>query len=133
MPAATSVIRPFLRHNTRLVREVEDLESRSRRRDILGQMTRCCSSFTTSVCRRTSCTAYTVGRLQAWLKKRPAGGAGRLRMSRDLLLARDPGGNLGAQFPDDLDWEDMRFRLSYQFRAGRRGRRGLGHGAGGRC
>jgi len=34
------------------------------------------------------------------------------------LLAKELGSGLGEQFPDHLDWHDMRFKLSYQFEPG---------------
>ena len=39
-------------------------------------------------------------------------------MTREDVLARDPGGALGGQFPDVLEWRDMRFKLSYAFEPG---------------
>jgi ATP-dependent helicase HrpA len=59
---------------------------------------------------------YTAGRLQSWLKREPDADR-RLRMQRELLLARDPGA-LEQQFPDHLQCEDMRYRLSYRFEPG---------------
>ena len=77
-------------------------------------MNRFCTSFMTSDYPQ---DAYTAGRLQGWLKRHPQAEAG-LRMKREDLVARDPGANLAEQFPDHLDWEDVQFRLSYQFEPG---------------
>ena len=104
---------PFLKHNQRLVRELEELESRTRRRDILVDEQVVYEFYAD----RLPEDAYTAGRLQGWMKREPAAAAG-LRMHRENLLARDPGSNLEQQFPDHLVWEDMRFRLSYQFEPG---------------
>ncbi len=104
---------PFLKHNQRLVRELEELESRTRRRDILVDEQVLYEFYDTRLPR----DAYTAGRLQGWLKRDPAAAAG-LHMRREDLMARDPGANLGEQFPDHLDWEDVQFRLSYQFEPG---------------
>ncbi|MFT6956710.1 MAG: ATP-dependent helicase HrpA [Halieaceae bacterium] len=103
----------FLKHNQRLVREVEELESRTRRRDILAE-DRVLFEFYDE---RLPEDAYTAAHLEAWIKDNPGADAG-LCISRDMLLARDPGEALGEQFPDHLDWEDMRYRLSYQFEPG---------------
>jgi len=103
----------FLKHNQRLVREVEELESRTRRRDILVDEEALFSFYD----ERLPEDAYTLGRLRGWLKHHPQAAAG-LRLKRENLLARDPGADLGEQFPDHLDWEDMQFRLSYQFEPG---------------
>ena len=104
---------PFLKHNQRLVRELEELESRTRRRDILVDEEVVFEFYAS----RLPQDAYTAGRLQGWLKREPAAAAG-LRMQREDLLARDPGLNLGEQFPDQLAWEDLRLRLTYQFEPG---------------
>ena len=103
----------FLKHNQRLVRELEDLESRTRRRDILVDEQVLYEFYD----QRLPEDAYTAGRLQGWLKRHPQAAAG-LRMKREDLVARDPGANLAEQFPDRLDWEDVQFRLSYQFEPG---------------
>jgi len=103
----------FLKHNQRQVRELEELESRTRRRDILVDEQVLFEFYD----ERLPPDAYTAGRLQAWLKRQPEAAAS-LRLSREDLLARDPGAGLGEQFPDQLDWEDMRFRLSYRFEPG---------------
>mgnify|MGYP001823658703 CR=1 FL=1 len=41
-----------------------------------------------------------------------------LRLQRADLVARDPGADLSEQFPDQLVWEDLQFRLTYQFEPG---------------
>jgi ATP-dependent helicase HrpA len=104
----------FLKHNLRLVRELEELESRTRRRDILVDEHALFEFYD----ERLPADAYTAGRLQGWLKRQPGADAS-LRMQRDTVLARDPGAELGDQFPDHLVFEDMRFRLSYQFEPGK--------------
>ena len=104
----------FLKHNQRLVRELEELESRTRRRDILADDQVLFEFYD----QRLPDDAYTAGRLQAWLKRHPDAAEG-LKLSREALLARDPGGEVGEQFPDELQWEDMRFKLSYRFEPGK--------------
>jgi ATP-dependent helicase HrpA len=103
----------FLKHNQRQVRELEELESRTRRRDILVDEQVLFEFYD----ERLPSDIYTAGRLQGWLKRQP-GAEASLRLAREDLLARDPGADLGEQFPDHLEWEDMRFRLSYQFEPG---------------
>ncbi len=103
----------FLKHNQRLVREVEELESRSRRRDILAD-DRVLFEFYDE---RLPADVVTAAHLEAWLKDHQDGDAS-LRVSRELLITRDPGDSLGEQFPDQLTWEDVNYRLSYQFEPG---------------
>ncbi len=104
---------PFLRHNLRCVREVEELESRTRRRDILvpeqGQFEFYAARIPVDI--------VTASRLQAWLKRdREADRL--LRFDRDTLYAVDPGAGLEAQFPDHLTFEDLRLPLRYTFEPG---------------
>ncbi len=103
----------FLKHNRRLVREIEDLESRSRRRDLLVDEQALYSFYD----ERMPPDIYTASRLASWLKKEPQAEKS-LYMSREVLLARDPGAALGGQFPDLLEWRDLRLRLSYAFEPG---------------
>jgi len=103
----------FLKHNRRLVRELEDLEARTRRRDILADEQVLFEFYN----ERLPDDAYTAGRLNSWLKANPKAESG-LRISRETLLANSPGGQLAGQFPDHLEWQDMRFSLTYQFEPG---------------
>ena len=104
----------FLKHNQRLVRELEELESRTRRRDILVDEQVLFEFYDAKL----PDDAYTAGRLQSWLKRNPDAERG-MHMTRETLLARDPGTAVGEQFPDHLAWEDIRFNLSYQFDPGK--------------
>ena len=103
----------FLKHNLRLVREVEELESRTRRRDILVEEQALFEFYD----ERLPDDMYTAASLKSWIKRNPEAEQG-LYMRRDELIARDPGAGVGEQFPDHLDWEDMRFKLTYQFEPG---------------
>jgi ATP-dependent helicase HrpA len=106
----------FLKHNRRLALEVEELESRTRRRDILVDE-QAVFDFYHQRLPEDICTANS---LRIWLKRNPEGER-RLFMTREELVARDPGAEVGDQFPDHLSWEDMRFTLSYQFEPGQTG------------
>ena len=103
----------FLKHNRRLVQELEELESRTRRRDILVDEQALFDFYNERLPEK----LYTATSLQSWLKRNPEAERS-LYMTREVLVARDPGSAVGEQFPDHLDWEDMRFRLSYQFEPG---------------
>ncbi|GHD27404.1 ATP-dependent RNA helicase HrpA [Parahalioglobus pacificus] len=103
----------FLRANLALVKEVEDLESRTRRRDILVDENVLYAFYE----ERLPATLYTTRQLASWLK-RHAAQAKALEIDRGLLMARDPGAELGQQFPDSLEWEGTNYALSYQFEPG---------------
>ena len=104
----------FLRHNLGVVKALEELESRTRRRDIMADE----QVLFTFYDERLPDDAYTAGRLRSWLQRNPEADAS-LRIERETLLARDPGGAVGEQFPDHLDWHDMRLALSYRFEPGK--------------
>ncbi len=103
----------FLKHNQRLVRELEDLEARTRRRDILADEQILFNFYD----ERLPGNIYTASRLQSWLKRHSKADAD-LRLQRETLLAKELGSGLEEQFPNHLQWHDMRFKLSYQFEPG---------------
>ena len=103
----------FLQHNRKLVQELENLESRARRRDILVAEQAQFDFYD----ERLPADIHTANGLRSWLKRHPREARG-LFMTREGLLARDPGAAFGEQFPDHLDFEDLHFRLSYQFEPG---------------
>ena len=55
--------------------------------------------------------------LDKWLR-RDETAAQSLRMNREQVLTRDPGGEVEAQFPKTLTVGDISFQLSYQFEPG---------------
>lgn len=100
----------FLKHNLRLRREVEDLESRLRRRDLLVDE----DALFNFYAERLPADIDNAATLAAYVKQH---GDGPLRMDRSSLLTRDPG-SLVDQFPDRLEHEGQAYRLSYQFSPG---------------
>jgi ATP-dependent helicase HrpA len=103
----------FLKHNLRLQREVEDLESRARRRDLLvdeDTLYRFYDELLPSLATNTTS-------LVAWVKEDPSRGEA-LKLRREQLLTRDPGALTDA-FPDRLEWEGQSYRLTYQFSPGK--------------
>jgi ATP-dependent helicase HrpA len=103
----------FLKHNLRLQREVEDLESRARRRDLLVDEEVLFRFYDERLpAQVTNATA-----LDSWLKD-DAARVELLKVKREQLLTRDPGA-LTQSFPDRLDWEGQSYRLSYQFSPGK--------------
>ncbi|WOJ95509.1 ATP-dependent RNA helicase HrpA [Congregibacter brevis] len=103
----------FLKYNLRLQREVEDLESRVRRRDLLVDEETLFQFYD----ERLPANATNTTSLSAWLKeddKRTE----LLKLRREQLLTRDPGALTDA-FPDRLEWEGQSYKLSYQFSPGK--------------
>ncbi len=104
----------FSKHNQRMVKELEDMESRTRRRDILVDE----HSLYAFYDARLPSDICTASSLRTWLKRNPER-ARALFMTRDELVARDPGA-ISDQYPDHVEWEGTRFSLAYQFEPGKR-------------
>lgn len=113
IPGRLQRLPEFLRQNRALVQELENLESRTRRRDILVDEHTLFEFYD----ERLPADIHTVSRLQSWLK-RDQSAAQSVTMSKELLLARDPGDSVGDQFPNHLEYEDLRLKLTYQFEPG---------------
>ena len=103
----------FLKHNLKLIRSVEELESRVRRRDLLVDEEVLFQFYD----ERLTAEVNSAARLDKWLRKTPEADA-MLRLERSQVLTRDPGGEVEAQFPKTLQHGDIEFRLSYQFEPG---------------
>ena len=103
----------FLRHNRALVAELEALESKVRRRDLVVDEQALFDFYD----ERLPGNITTLGRLKGWLKAEPEA-AGLLRMDRQHLLLRSLDEALGNQFPDSLHWQDLELALSYHFEPG---------------
>jgi len=106
---------PFLKHNLRLVRDVEGLESRLRRRDLLVDDEQLLRFYD----ERVPETVTNAAALLSWLKK-DADADRSLRLERDALLLRDPG-PVADDFPDRLLWDGQEYRLRYEFAPGEAG------------
>jgi ATP-dependent helicase HrpA len=104
---------PFLKHNRSLVAELEDLESRVRRRDLVVDEQTIFQFYD----ERLPDSITTATRLASWLK-RDASAAQSLHMGREQLLLRQLDEELGDQFPDHLEWEDIQLALHYHFEPG---------------
>jgi ATP-dependent helicase HrpA len=103
----------FLRHNQALVTELQELESRFRRRDIVVDDQALYNFYD----ERLPDNITTLGRLAGWLKKdRKADQL--LRLGREQLMLRAVDEDLGEQFPDALRWQDLELPLSYHFEPG---------------
>ncbi|MEM9255049.1 MAG: ATP-dependent RNA helicase HrpA [Pseudomonadota bacterium] len=103
----------FLEANRALAKEIEALEARTRRRDLLADEEVQFRFYD----ERLPAEMYTTGRLVGWLKQKPSLDAS-LRMPRELLLVRDPDTDWQAQFPGELQFADLSFTLDYCFEPG---------------
>ena len=104
----------FLKANLALIRSVQELESRARRRDLLVDEDQLFQFYD----QRLPSEVVSGGALDQYLRKNPDSDA-RLRLARDQILTKDPGDEMAAQFPATLTCVGTEYRLSYQFEPGK--------------
>ena len=111
-----NVMKPprFLKENLALMRSVEELESRTRRRDLLIEEEALVQFYDERL--DADCVGMTS--LIKWLKADRARDD-MLLLKREQILVRDPGAEVEAQFPPTLDWQGVDYQLRYQFEPGR--------------
>jgi len=104
----------FLKANLALIRSVQDLESRARRRDLLVDEERLFQFYDERLPEH--CVSGVA--LDQWLRKQ-SGNDALLRLARDQILTKDPGAEMAEQFPATLTCAGTEYRLSYQFEPGK--------------
>jgi len=104
----------FLQHNRRLVDEIQDMEARTRRRDLLADPESRHAFYDALL----PADVYTGRQFEKWAAHAQRGDAQRLRMSRDMLLR--PGAEPAAheRFPDHLLIGSAKLPLSYSLAPG---------------
>ena len=111
-----NVMKPprFLKENLSLMRSVEELESRTRRRDLLIEEEALVQFYDERL--DADCVGMTS--LIKWLRADRARDD-MLLLKREQILVRDPGAAVEAQFPPTLHWQGVDYQLRYQFEPGR--------------
>lgn len=104
----------FFHHNKQMIAEVLELESKVRRRDLLVSDDVLYEFYDERIPEGIVSSRH----LESWLKQASSSEAERLKLSRTDVLAASTGSDTGAQFPDRLEWEDLRLPLSYRFEPG---------------
>ncbi|MFM8462876.1 MAG: DUF3418 domain-containing protein, partial [Burkholderiaceae bacterium] len=105
---------PFLAHNQRLTREIENLEHKSRRQDVLVDDT-LIEAFYDKLIPQDVCTA--VG-FEQWLKKASSSNAKLLHLSRDDLMRHEAAGITTDLFPKLMRHAGVEMALTYHFEPG---------------
>jgi ATP-dependent helicase HrpA len=105
---------PFLAHNQRLVREIENLEHKSRRQDVLVDDT-LIAAFYDKLIPKDICTA--VG-FEQWLKKASVNNPKLLHLSRDDLMRHEAAGITTDLFPKLMRHAGIEMALTYHFEPG---------------
>ncbi|MFT5603225.1 MAG: ATP-dependent helicase HrpA, partial [Paracoccaceae bacterium] len=104
----------FFHHNQKMIAEVLELESKVRRRDLLVSDDVLYDFYDKKIPEGIVSSRH----LESWLKQASGSDVERLNLNRANVLAASTGSDTGAQFPDCLEWEDLRLPLSYRFEPG---------------
>ncbi|WP_407650423.1 ATP-dependent RNA helicase HrpA [Halomonas kalidii] len=104
----------FFTHNRALVEEVEDLEDRARRRDILVDEETLFAFYD----ERIPAEIHNGKGFEAWRKRAEADDPDILKFDRAALLAREAEEVTEAQYPDELSLNGVRYPLAYHFAPG---------------
>ncbi len=105
---------PFLEANRRLVEQVEELEHRTRRRDILVDDEQLFDFYD----RRIGPDVVSARHFDTWWKKTRATQPDLLTFSMSMLVAEGKGGVSEAEYPDFWEQDGPRLGLTYQFEPG---------------
>ncbi|WP_280549621.1 ATP-dependent RNA helicase HrpA [Halomonas sp. 11-S5] len=104
----------FFAHNRALVEEVEDLEDRARRRDILVDEETLFAFYD----ERIPAEIVNGKGFEAWRRQAERENRDILKFDRAALLAREAGEVTVADYPDELVLGGVRYPLSYHFQPG---------------
>ncbi len=104
----------FLLHNQRLIREVEDLEHRSRRLDILADEQALYSFYEERLPR----DIHNARAFNRWLKRSQAEQPELLYLQKDFLIQRDTGNISELSFPKQIQVNGLQLELTYRFEPG---------------
>lgn len=104
----------FFAHNQQLLKELEDMEARVRRRDIVVDDGVLYAFFDERV-PQGICSLVL---FEQWRQEAEGAQPRLLYMDRELLAQRTLGDSTEAQFPDHIDWQGVLYPLSYHFEPG---------------
>ncbi len=104
----------FYRHNTQLIRDVIDLEAKSRRKDILVDDEVLYQFYD----ERVGEEAVNLTSFETWRKKSEQKNPKLLFLTQEQLMLHEAANITEAQFPNHIHWSGMEFKLSYHFQPG---------------
>ena len=114
VPGELDLAFEFLAHNRKLIRQIEQLEHRSRRPDILVD-DELIARFYDQLLPQEICQTAT---FRHWYSRLPADEARKWLLSRDDLMQHEAAGITTDVFPKSIDWQGTRLRLDYHFEPG---------------
>ncbi|SFM54751.1 ATP-dependent RNA helicase HrpA [Marinobacter zhejiangensis] len=102
---------PFLSHNQGLLEDIENLENKIRRRDLVVDDEALVSFYD----HKLPDTIVSGAHFETWWKSLPPEALKAMEMGEDDVLQRPLDQGAEQQYPDHLDWEGVQYPLSYQF------------------
>ncbi len=105
---------PFYAHNQRMVREIEQMEHKIRRQDVLVDDELIFAFYDQAL----PADVFDVRTLDAWWSKAEDSARKALYLSRDDLMRKQAGGVTTEQYPKQLRQHGVTFDLSYHFEPG---------------
>ena len=109
---------PFYHHNRQLLNEVEALEDRSRRRDILIDEDQLFEFYQEKLLKHGGERVVNGASFEKWRKALEHDDPKALYLTRDELMRHEAAAVTQAQYPDYLEHKGLKFRLSYHFSPG---------------
>lgn len=106
-----SGFKDFYTHQQQLLIELDELEAKSRRRDIVVDEQVIFDFYDERIPEQ----VVNLAGFEAWRKKAELGNPQLLYISRETLMRHGAGDVTQAQFPNELEWRGMVFPLSYHF------------------
>ncbi len=105
---------PFFRHNRNLIAEIERLEHKSRRADVLVDEERIFAFYDAVV----PADVYNGAAFESWRKQAERDQPRLLYLTEEYLKQRDAGADIAEQFPDRVQVDGLTLSLLYHFEPG---------------
>ncbi|MCW8886151.1 MAG: ATP-dependent RNA helicase HrpA [Motiliproteus sp.] len=109
---------PFFNHNRQLLKEVEALEDKSRRKDILVDEEQLYEFYRQLLIEQRGDEVVNGASFEQWRKKLEQQDPKALFISKEQLMQHDAATITEEKYPDNFNWQGMEFRLSYHFEPG---------------
>ncbi len=104
----------FFQHNRKLVRDIEQLEHKTRRQDVLVDEELIHAFYDAQI----PAEAVDVASFDRWRKDAEKGEPKRLFLTRDQLMRHDAAGVTSERFPPQMEIHGQRYPLAYHFEPG---------------
>ncbi|MEH6814664.1 MAG: ATP-dependent RNA helicase HrpA, partial [Motiliproteus sp.] len=108
----------FFTHNRSLLKEVEALEDKSRRRDILIDEEQLFEFYREQLLKNHGEDVVNGASFEQWRKKLEQDNPQALFITKQQLMQHDAQTITESRYPESFNWQGMSFRLSYRFEPG---------------